>query len=183
MPPKRLSPFIAKKIGDWDGAMRFFRDMGWRVKTVTLKSQEEICRKLKKIIVNHIIAQDMQWEPLSPKTMKIKNPKNKDLIYLDTELYIKSITVGRVRDTYWIGIKKGIAYRRKGSFVNVDRVAAMNEFGNMRVPARPLWEPSILELGGAKGIRDYVAKAIYEKLKAQAKGGPVQITKGKITKL
>jgi hypothetical protein len=180
LPPKRISPYIAKKIGNWDGAIEFFRTSGYRVKTVALKAQEEICREYKKRLINHIISQDLNWQPLSERTRERKNPKNKDLILIDTELYVKSISITRMGNTWMTGIKKGIAYKRKGSFINLDRVAVLNEFGTTKVPERPLWEPTLEELGGPKGIRNFVANAIYEKLKQQANGKPIQITKSKI---
>lgn len=177
MAPKRLSPFLVKKIGNWDGAMDFFKQMGMRVKTVTLQSQKEICKELRDRVIKHIVAQDLEWPSLSEITKKIKNQTNKDLILIDTELYMKSIKMWQVGNTWIVGVKKGIVYRRKGSFMSVDRVAILLEFGTTRMPARPLWQPTMNELGGAKGIRNYVAKKIYEKLKDQAKGTPVQITK------
>lgn len=180
MPPRRLSPFLAKKVGNWDAAYQFFDEMGYRVKTITLKSQEEIVKKLKKIVVGHLLAQDLNWAPLRASTKEHKYPKNANLILIDTELYLKSISTFRVGNTWMIGIKKGIAYRRRGSFVNVDRVAVLLEYGTTKMVPRPLWTPSIQELGGAKGIRNYIAKAIYEKLKQRARGGPVDITKKEI---
>lgn len=174
---RRLNPFIVKKMGDWDGAIRFFNTMGLRVKTVTLQSQEEICRKIKANIVKHLLAQDLNWEQLARVTKDRKNQKNRDLILIDTELYMKSIVVYQVSMTWYVGVKKGIAYRRKGSFVNLDRVAFLNEKGTVRTPARPLWEPTFAEFGGFKGVKAYVTNAIYEKLKKQAKGSPVAISK------
>ncbi len=180
---RRINPFIVKKIGDWDAALKQFSDLGYRVKTVTLKTQEKICKDLKARIVRHLLAQDMNWEQLSPLTKKHKNQKNKDLILIDHELYLKNITAYQVGMTWYVGVKKGIAYRRKGSFMTLDRVAYLNEKGTMRTPARPLWEPTFAELGGPKGIRQMVINAIYEKLKQQAKGSPVQITKKEISSL
>lgn len=182
MPPKRLTPFLVKKIGNWDGAIDFFKQMGYRVKTVSLQSQQEICKDLRDRVIKHILAQDMGWEPLAKSTQRIKNQNHKTDVYLDTELYIHNIITWRVGNTFLTGIKKGIAYNRKGSFANVDRIAALNEFGSAgdRVPVRPLWEPTIMELGGPKGIQNYVANKIYLKLKAQSRSTPVQITKRNI---
>lgn len=180
---RRLSPFLVKKIGNWDGAMRMFSQMGYRVKTVTLQSQKEICKNLKDRVIKHLMAQDLNWQPLAILTKEIKTRKNKDLILIDTELYLKSITVYQVGLTWYVGIKKGIVYRRKGSFVSVDRVAILSEKGTTKQPARPLWEPSIAEMGGFKGIQKYVIDAVYASLKRQAKGTPVQITKKDISKL
>lgn len=180
--PRKIAFMVAKKTGDWAGALNFLRQMGYRVKTVTNKEQYAVCRELKTIVIGHLVSQDLNWEPLKEKTLKIKNPKNVDKILIDTELYMNSITLLRQGEFVSVGIKKGMAYRKKGNFTTVDRVANMLEYGTTKMVARPLWQPSIEELGGPKGIRKRIATAIYNKLASSARNTPMRITKGQISK-
>lgn len=180
--PRKIAPFIAKKVGNWKGALEFMSQMGYRVKTVTKKEQYAVCKELKERIISHLINQDLNWEPLRPATLKRKNPENADLILIDSELYMKSIALIRDGDFAGVGIKKGAAYRRKGNFTTVDRVANMLEYGTMKMVARPLWNPTLEEMGGAKGIRNRIALAIYHKLQQSSRGTPIRVTKSQIIK-
>lgn len=178
----RVKVFVAKKIGDWNGAINYLAQMSYRVKTVTKREQLQVVKDLKRIVIGHIINQDLNWQPLSEHTKSRKNQENKDKILIDTELYLNSITITRDNDSVSVGIAKGKAYRKKGNFTSVDRVANMLEYGTTRMPARPLWNPSLDEMGGAKGIKNRIAKAIYDKLASSARNTPMRVTKNQIIK-
>jgi hypothetical protein len=173
---------VAKTVGDWSGVIKFFKDSGIEVRKKTMDAQWEICKKLKSILIRHIIANDLNWANLSPITRANKK-ENKNMIYMDTELYINSIQVWRNGLNAQVGLKKGATYRRKSGSVSLERVAMWMEYGTQKMPARPLWAPSIEELGGKEGIRDFVVDAIFRRLKWLAKGKPIKITKRQVTKL
>lgn len=178
----RINAVIAKEIGDWNGVIQFFDKAGIEVKKKTLEAQWEICKKLKRIVVGHILAQDLNWPQLSHRTIRNKK-ENKQLVYIDTETYLDNITTWKKLGVAYVGIKKGTIHKRKNGNVNLERVAIWMEYGTRNMPARPLWGPSIDELGGRKGIRDYVAAAIYRRLKWLARGKPLIITQKGISKL
>lgn len=180
--PGRISPFIAKKVGDWRGVIQFFDKMGIEVKKKTIQAQFDICKKLRQKVVGHILAQDLQWATLSRSTQKNKR-ENKTLIYIDTELYLNSIKVWKDGNGAYVGIKKGTVYKRKTGAVNLERVAIWMEYGTHKQPARPVWGPSMQELGGKEGIRDFVVDAIFRRLKWLAKGKPLKVTRKQINKL
>lgn len=172
----------ARKIGNWNEAIRFCKSMGKDVRQAAIDGQWEQAKKLKQIIIGHILAQDLPWQPLSPKTVRNKR-QNKRMIYVDTEKFLEAIALWKDGDRVFMGVKKGITYKRKDGNVTVDQVAIWNEFGTRRAPARPLWNPSIAEMGGAKKIRDNIADTIYRRLKWLSRGTPMQVTKGDIRKM
>lgn len=177
---KRLTNFTVKKVGKWNEAIRFCSSMGYEVHKKTLTAQWEISKRLRRIVIGHLLAQDLPgWDDLSPRTLRNKK-ENKEYKLIDTELYLNNIKVWKQSGTAYVGIKKGLLYKRKGNTIEVERVAIWNEFGNRRVPARPLWNPSIEELGGPDGIRDYIASAIFRRLKWLSRGTPVRVTKSQL---
>lgn len=178
--PGRISYMGARMIGDWSGVEMFFDNLGIEVKKKTEQAQWEICKKLRDAVIRHILAQDLGWQKLSKRT---RNAKGSDLIYIDTQTYLNNIKAWKVKGQAFVGVKRGIIYKRKSGNVNLERVAIWMEYGTSRMPARPVWGPSIEELGGKKGIRDYVAAAIYRRLKWLARGKPIAITQKGITKL
>ena len=179
--PGRLNVLTVKKIGDWNGAIRFCSSMGYEVRKKAEKAQWDICKKLKQIVIAHLLAQDLNWEPLSRKTRQNKK-ENKNLILIDTEIYLDNIKVWKESGAARVGVKKGVLYKRGDNTISLERVAILNEFGTSRVPARPLWNPSIEELGGEEGIRDFVASAIYRRLKWLSRGTPIKVTLKQILK-
>lgn len=179
--PRRLNAFTATKIGDWKGVEKFFGSLGIEMKKKISQAQWDICKKLRDTVIDHITAQDLNWEDLSERTVKLKK-KNKDLILIDTETYVSNIKMWRANGVVNVGVKKGTTYKRKSGSVSLERVAIWLEYGTSKMPARPLWNPSFEELGGKEGMRDYVVDAIFRRLKWLAKGKPITITKKSVAK-
>lgn len=177
--PGRLSTFTVKKIGNWDGVIKFLSDSGYEVKKKTQQAQWDFIKKYKATVINHLLAQDLNWTELSERT---KRSKNGDLILIDTETYLNNIKMWKQGNSVLVGVKKGISYKRRNTVVSLDRVAILNELGTSRVPARPLWEPSFQEIGGREGLRQFVVEAIYRRLKWLSRGKPITVTKSQIKK-
>ena len=179
---RRINALTSYPIGNWDGVIKFFDKMGIEMKKKIVKAQWDSMKNLKNIVIGHILAQDLNWEKLSPRTERRKK-KNKSLIYIDTELYLNSIKIWKKGNTTFVGVKKGIVYKRNSGRVSLERVAIWMEYGTKNMPARPLWTPSIEEVGGPKGIRDFVAAAIYRRLKWLARGTPIKVTQKQISNM
>lgn len=179
---RRLNAFTAKKVGDWKGVETFFKGLGIEMKKKITQSQWEICKKLRDTVIAHITAQDLNWQDLSDRTVKLKK-QNKDLILIDTEAYISNIKLWKSNGVVNVGVKKGTTYKRTNGSVSLERVAIWLEYGTSKMPARPLWNPSFEELGGKEGMRDYVIDAMFRRLKWLARGKPIKITKKSVAKL
>lgn len=179
---RRTALIQIQRIGNWNEVVRFFGELAPNIGVTAVLAQKQIARKLKKIVVGHLVAQDLGWEPLSESTLKLKT-KNADLILIETEKYLNSIKITDNGKRIMVGVPTNIFYQRTGQVVQVSRVAAWQEYGTKKIPARPLWGPSIEELGGVKGIRDFVATAIYVKLRTAARGKGITIEKSSILKL
>lgn len=182
---KSTDLFGAEKVGDWSGVIGFFNGMGIEVKKKTIQAQYDICKEIKRRLIGHILSQDLGWAPLAPRTQR-KKKNHKTDAYIDTELYMKSIKVWKDGNKAYVGIKKGVVYKRKGGNVTLDRVARWMEYGTTgrsQQPARPLWAPTIDEVGGAEGIRDFVVDAIFRRLKWLAGKKPIKITKNRVLKM
>lgn len=178
----RLSKLTVKKVGNWRGAIDFLGKSGFEVKKEVNKASFQLCTKLKNIVIGHLLAQDLNWKDLHPSTIKNKKSKNRNNKLIDTELYLSNIKVWRELGTAYVGVKKGISHKRGDNVISLDRLAIFLELGTSRMPARPLWNPSIEELGGEKGIKNFIASAIYKRLETLSKGTPLTITKKDIIK-
>lgn len=161
--PNSAIPYIRiSVIGNWQGEMRKMRMLAPDIYSSALWGQEKAARKLVKIVKGHLINQDLKdWTQLSEKTLKRKTDWR---ILIDSETYLNNIKAFRKGYVYYAGVKRGVT---QPNGIETARVAAIHEFRSLATkgaPRRPLWAPSIEEMGGAKGIRNIVIKAIAAKL-------------------
>lgn len=156
-------PYIRiSTIGDWRREMRKMRMLAPDIHRAALRGQERAAKKLVKIVKDHLTNQDLQWTSLSKSTLRKKGGDTRML--LSSETYFNNIKAFRKGYVYYAGVKRGVT---EPNGIETARVAAIHEFRSLAVkgsPRRPLWTPSIAEMGGAKGIRNIVVKAIARKL-------------------
>lgn len=158
-----------KLVGDWRGAQRALDQLPRQVKTAALWGQEKAARKLVRIVKAHIDTQDLGWEPRAANTNS-----NDPRTLVDTEAYYNSIKVWRSSGTYFAGVKRS-EYDSKGR--RISDYAIYHEFGGPNLPRRPLWGPSMVDLGGGRGVRKIVLTAIYNKVKLlRAQGFDINLT-------
>ena len=154
--------FGFKMIGNWDVSMKKLKGLNEDMFKASLAGQRRAARKYKRTVKNHLIKQDLPWEPLQPKTIE---DKGHDKILIDTRLYLQSITEFRKQYVYYVGIKSGTRYENGK---DVARIARIHEVKSYRGgPYRALWNPSYEELGGAEGMKLIVQKTIEEKMKTR----------------
>lgn len=159
-------------IGNWGGVMKAFTEMGFDINQAAKNGQISAAKKILKLVKNHIQKQDLPWEQLQRSTIRRKNSSD---IYLDTHIYFESINYWWENKIIKIGVKRGISYPSNGP--EVAQVGIWMELGTKYMPARPVWGPSIEELG-KEGIKNIVADTIVRKLERTFKGTPAQITRG-----
>lgn len=165
----RIGKLMAQKVGDWDGTIRFIQQtLGVDATRVVQNAQKTEAENLVEVVKGHIENQDLPWVPLSPRHVLKKGHDN---IYQHTGVYYNNIRVWKEGKAYLAGVKKGVLYtNRGGSKISLETVARWMEFGTRRLPERPLWRPSIEEVGGATGIRNRIAKTLYKHISSNNPG-------------
>lgn len=183
MARKRMSVLTIQKVGNWQGTIKALEEMGHKVRPEANRAMTALAEEMKAAVIDHIYSQDLNWAPLNPKTVKKKGHSE---VYIDTQTYVNAISIVKNRNQVSAGIKKGQQYKgRKDRSVTVDQVAMWMEFGTRRAPARPLWQPTIEEFGGAHGMRDKIASAIYERIEKTIRRNKaaIQVTRKEVRSL
>ena len=160
-----MKPITIKRFGNWAQARRATSTLDKSIKRAIRSAEEKIARRLIKIVKGHILSQDLPWVPLSPTT---KNRKGHDNVYLDSRFYINSIKFWQKNYVIHIGIPRGVM--DADGEVELWKVATWMEKGlpNRGMPPRPLWGPSIKELGGGpQGMANLVKESINRKLRRE----------------
>ena len=145
---------VITKIGNWVAAETKLAAIGGLVMSSAVYGQRNAAEKLVAIVRGHIDHQDLGW----PAVLQDSGDPR---ILVDSELYRNSIKAWKSGTVYYAGVPTSVKYP-KGN--RVSDVAIMHEFGTNRMVERPLWGPSIKELGGSKGVRKIVAGAIASKI-------------------
>lgn len=147
-------------VGDWTGVVIGLRALPGLVKSGGVWGQRKAAEKLVKIVKGHIDNQDLGWIP----SMGGGDPRT----LVDTELYRNSIKAWKSGDSYYAGVPTNLYYPNGNQ---VSTVAAEHEFGLGKNIERPLWRPSVDELGGAEGVKKIIGKAIFNRIAILASRG------------
>lgn len=152
--------------GNWIGARNGLASLPLILHSSSMWGQRKAAEKLVKIVKGHINNQDLNWAPLSSSTNS-GDPR----ILVDTQAYLNSIKAWRQNYVYNVGVPLS-AYNHRG--ISISEIATRHEYG-FGVPQRPLWIPSVQELGGPKGVAKIVSRAIFNKiLKLRSQGFKVK---------
>lgn len=157
MPTISFTPF-----GDWDRARIMVKAMPATIRRSMMYGQEKAVRKLAKIVKAHISSQDLSVFSQYPKKKISEHGSNRLLI--DSATYWESINVWQSQYTFYVGVKAGLIEPNGNE---IAKVASWLETGTRNIPARPVWGPSIEEMGGMQGINKIVYLVLLAKFKAQ----------------
>lgn len=154
-------------FGQWGRAMRIFAKLGPDVKQSSINAQTKVADEIVKRVKGHLRNQDLGWKRLDPDYAARKaeaGVSGKTLMaYKKYYESIKTWTSGS-RSLVMIGVKRGIYTRTLGgkrSRLEVATIAALHEFSTgKRLPRRPLWNPTIAEMGGAAGMKKIYLTAL-----------------------
>lgn len=173
----RVNPGIPKisfsLFGQWKQTMDLLSSIGPKVKKASIAAQLKVGKEIAKKVKAHIRNQDLGWQDLSEEYARRKADAG---LHSETlmayKTYYENINVWESgnKKLINIGVKRGIYTREvsgKRSKLDVATIAGINEFasGN-RVPRRPLWNPTIVEMGGAKGIKKMYINSLIWHLRA-----------------
>jgi hypothetical protein len=155
-----------KPVGDWKTTMKVIQRLPRSMKDSSVKAQLRLGQLIVKKVKAHIRNQDLGWKPLKKETADAKNRYGlDDKILWGHGTYYRSITVwesGMGRAVF-VGVKRNIytrTYRGRKSKIEVAQIAAIHEFSSGRkIPKRPLWNPTIKEMGGAQGFKEQFVKS------------------------
>lgn len=168
-----------KLFGDWAETIKVLNKLSPTIKDCSLIAQMKICQDVAKRVKAHLKNQDLAWQPLAHRTTMKKSQANLDsgtlIAYGTYYNNIKAWQIGNQHMAY-VGVKRGIYTkdtRGKRSRIDVATIAAVHEFSSGRhIPRRPLWNPTIAEMGGAPGLKKLYVKHLVGSLRVR--GVPVK---------
>lgn len=168
-----------KLFGQWDTAIRTLNKLSPAVKEASLAAQLKVCQDICKRVKTHLRKQDLDWEPLNSEYLEKKEDIGfSPLTLIAYGTYYNNIETWQVGNQHlaFVGVRRGIYtknLRGKRSRLDVATIAAVHEFSNgTKIPRRPLWNPTIREMDGTKGIQKLFVGELRKGLKKR--GIPVK---------
>lgn len=162
-------------FGQWDESIRLFQKLGPVVKAASLLAQIKVCNQVVKRVKSHLRNQDLGWIALSQEYSDRKEQQGLSgdtlmayKVYYDN---IEAWTEG-TRSFAFAGVRRGIYTQEingQRSKIDIATIAAIHEFSSgAKIPRRPLWNPSIEEMGNSKGLKQmYVNSLVWYLRKAK----------------
>ena len=158
-------------FGDWDEAIETFQNLKPKIKIASIKAQWKVCKEVEKKIKQHLINQDLNW-----KGLNVKYKARKSSLGLDGDILYAYGNYSRAIHTWenpgssfvYVGVKKGIFTKTlsgKQSRIDISSIAYIHEFS--KKIARPLWNPTIEEMGGSIGLQAMYMRSLIFWLKFQ----------------
>lgn len=152
---------MVRFYGDWDKVNKTFKDL--RRANIS-KEYGPIMHELGTAIAdklrNHIMRQDLHWEPLSPVTIAKKG--GSEIIYIETKAFLKSIhykVVRKNKSTMQLSVNvKGKHPGKKKNKIEMQTLASYLEYGTKFMPARPLWRPVFKNIPSMQEFKDILDK-------------------------
>lgn len=129
-----------RKTGDWGRMNRVIKSLARNISGANQKTLKQVSLKMERIAVKHMQKQDLGWQPLKQKTLAQKaKAGHSNKILIATTDYFQAITAFTKGNVAFAGVTKNAKNRQGSALVSV---AAVHEFGNANIPARPLWRPT-----------------------------------------
>lgn len=158
-----------KPVGQWAETIKTIGRLDPAIKAASIAAQFKVANLICKKVKAHLRNQDLGWAPLSDSYYDEKEHEGLSTKTLMAHgNYYNAIEVWHPGNQHmvYVGVRRGKFTRNlkgKRSKLEIAQIAAIHEFSSGRkIPRRPLWNPSIHELGGAKGIKQlYMGSFLY----------------------
>ena len=143
-----MSDMSLTLTGDWNKAGVYMKSLAVRLYPAFEAKIWENGQMVLEIMRGHIESQDLNWIPLSKRTIELKG--GDDTIYVDTGELKDGLTVRRIKSTakgstLFIGASPW--KRHKGGMKMSDLMIWL-EYGTDKIPPRPLVQPTLEEVEG-----------------------------------
>lgn len=161
-----------KPMGKWEESIRHFQGLKRNLKVASQNAQIRLCKEIAKRVKEHIRYQDLPWRHLTQEYADRKDEDGwDDRILMASQTYydaIQVITKGSQHMIY-VGVPRGIYGPKIGgngrNKLEVAQIAAIHEYSMNAKRRRPLWNPTIREMGNTKGIKAKYMDYLYKELR------------------
>jgi len=171
---RRIAPPSPKMVlfGDWVKTQSMLSTIDITMGIGVSAGQQAFAKRLKRLVRKHIRTNGAgispAWPPVSSRYAKYKTKRGGDPfdIYKMSGLYYNSIDVWSNGTNWYAGLKANTRHSDKKARYTLAQIARILESGSSarNIKARPLWSPSLKQLGGTAGVKALVLWHVRDKI-------------------
>lgn len=160
-----------KPFGRWEETIYTTKRLKANIKAASLSAQMSVCREIARRVKAHLRDQDLPWRELSRRYVKQKEKYGRDpRILISHGIYYHAIEVFQKgnQKLAFVGVRRGIygkTVKGKRGRLQVADYAAIAEFSYNPKFRRPVWNPTIRDMGNSPGLKALYSKFFYNALK------------------
>ena len=129
------------KFGDWGKAQKVLQKSSVNIYPAFEAQLQEDGELLLKTYINHIESQDLNWTPLSQRTIELKGGDS--TIYVETGYLKENLQVVRVKIPKKVSVFIGASSQKTTpDGIKFSDLMMWLEYGTDKIPPRPLIRPS-----------------------------------------
>lgn len=137
--------FTLEMTGDWNRAGLYLRNLAVKLRPAFEGKLYEDGQLVLEKMRGHIDNQDLNWTPLSKRTIALKG--GSEVIYIETGKLRDGLTVRRIKSTVkGSTLFIGASPWKKHDGIKMSDLMIWLEYGTDKIPPRPLVQPTIDEV-------------------------------------
>lgn len=137
--------FTLEMTGDWNRAGLYLRNLAVKLRPAFEGKLYEDGQLVLEKMRGHIDNQDLNWTPLSERTIALKG--GSEVIYIETGKLRNGLTVRRIKSTVkGSTLFIGASPWKKHGDIKMSDLMIWLEYGTDKIPPRPLVQPTVDEV-------------------------------------
>lgn len=137
--------FTLEMTGDWNRAGLYLRNLAVKLRPAFEGKLYEDGQLVLEKMRGHIDNQDLNWTPLSKRTIALKG--GSEVIYIETGKLRDGLTVRRIKSTVkGSTLFIGASPWKKHDGIKMSDLMIWLEYGTDKIPPRPLVQPTVDEV-------------------------------------
>ncbi len=138
----------AEFTGEWDRALKTLAGLADNTKAAVGKKIAQGIKKVERKVLDHVDAQDLDWDALDPDYAARKEQQglSPDTLRASNQMYSNITTRQLDEFSGAVGVSRGVRTKEGDDVTDIALIHEQPDNDGTKIPARKLWEPTFDEV-------------------------------------